>query len=262
MVGSNIINIALILGISGLLLPVTVSAPLIKRDTPIMFASYGVLMLAVFPLAAFGDDPARGVGTITRWKGAVMVLLLIAYVYGLYRHSRNHADDVADLVEMDEIDEKDARRPMWLLLLEIAGGVAGLALGSEFLIDGASWLARNIFGASDRFIGITIVAFGTSLPELVTSVIAAAKKEMDISVGNIVGSNIFNSLMVLGATAMITPITLSTMAFIPDLAVMLAVSALLYLVMLVSRKIGRGSSVIFLLSYAAYFSYLLMTRGA
>jgi cation:H+ antiporter len=121
-------------------------------------------------------------------------------------------------------------------------------------------MARELFGASERFIGITIVAFGTSLPELVTSVVAASKKQMDISVGNIVGSNIFNSLMVLGATALVTPLDIFARGFTLDLIIMIGVSLLLFFIVLLRKKLERWSGMVFLLAYAGYFAYLLQSR--
>lgn len=258
-VGSNIINIALILGLAAVIIPIPVSRGIIRRDIPLMFVSYLVFLAMVihFPW----EGLAAGQGKIFRWEGAVMVTALVGYIIFLYRYSREHEEEVAELVEMDELAEGESERPVWLMLVEIAGGIAALGFGSEFLINGASWMARNLFGASERFIGITIVAFGTSLPELVTSVIAAAKKQMDISVGNIVGSNIFNSLMVLGATALVTPLDVSARGFSVDLLVMLGVSLLLYLVVLIRKKLERWSGVLFLLVYAGYFFYLFQSRG-
>jgi cation:H+ antiporter len=258
-VGSNIINIALILGVSALIIPIPVSRGIIRRDIPLMFASYALFFAVVLPLGWEGLE--GGAGRIFRWEGAVMIAALVAYVVFLYRYSQGHEDEVSELVEMDSVDEKEASRPIAVLILEIAGGIAALGFGSDFLIDGASWMARNLFGASDRFIGITIVAFGTSLPELVTSVIAASKKQMDISVGNIVGSNIFNSLMVLGATALVTPLDVFARGFTVDLLAMIGVSALLFLIVLIRKKLERWSGLLFLAVYAAYFVYLFQSRG-
>lgn len=258
-VGSNIINIALILGISSVIVAIPVGQGIIRRDIPLMFFSYLILFSTALPM--LWEDLAPGEGRIFRIEGLLMIAALIAYVLFLYLYSKQHEEEVSELVEMDEISEEDINRPVPLMLLEIVGGIAALGFGSDFLIDGASWMARNLFGASDRFIGITIVAFGTSLPELVTSVIAASKKQMDISVGNIVGSNIFNSLMVLGATALVTPLSIYAAGFTFDILAMILISLLLFFILLWRRRLERWSGVLFLLSYAGYFIYLLQSRG-
>jgi len=258
-VGSNVINIALILGISATIISIPVGRGIIRRDIPLMFLSYLILFAAALPM--FWEKLSPGEGKIYRIEGLIMIAALAAYVLFLYRYSQRHEDEVAELVEMDEVSKEDANRPVCILLIEIAGGIAALGFGSNFLIDGSSWMARNIFGAGDRFIGITIVAFGTSLPELVTSVIAASKKQMDISIGNIVGSNIFNSLMVLGTTALVMPLSIYAAGFIMDILAMILISLLLFFILLWRRRLERWSGILFLLSYAFYFYYLLQSRG-
>lgn len=254
-VGSNTINIALILGLSALLIPISVSSGIIKRDTPLMFASYGLVFLCVLPLP--WEGLTGGGGKIFRYEGLLLIGALVAYVWYLLHSSRKQSD----VEPSEDLDADQAKRPMYFLALEIIGGIVALAFGSDFLVDGASFMARNLFGASDRFIGITIVAFGTSLPELITSVVAAAKKEMDISVGNIVGSNIFNCLMVLGATSIIQPLDVATQGFTVDLFFMLAVSMFLMAVISIKKRLGRVSAVILLASYVGYFMYLLQSKG-
>ncbi len=258
-VGSNIINIALILGLSALIIPIPVSRGIIRRDLPLMFASYLLFFAVVLPMPWEGLD--GGAGRIFRYEGIIMIAALLAYIVFLYRYGMGHQDEVGELVEMDEVGESDTQKPVYLLLIQVGIGIAALGFGSDFLIDGASWMARELFGASERFIGITVVAFGTSLPELITSVIAATKKQMDISVGNIVGSNIFNSLMVLGATSLVTPLDIFARGFTVDLAAMIAVSLLLFLITLMRRRLERWSGILFLVSYAGYFAYLFQSRG-
>ena len=253
-VGSNIINIAFILGLSACILPIAVGQKIIRRDIPIMFVSYLLLFAATVRFTWEGLAP--GEGRIFRVEGLVMIIALCVYVYSLYRYSRSHEETT----EM-ELDEKDAENPLLLLLVWIVLGIAALGFGSEFLIRGASWLARNIFKASDRFIGVTIVAMGTSLPELITSVIAASRKQMDISVGNIVGSNIFNCLMVLGITSLVRPLDIRATGFTVDILAMLGISLLLYLLVAIRKKLERWSGLVFLALYAVYFVYLLQTRA-
>lgn len=140
--------------------------------------------------------------------------------------------------------------------LYILGGIAGIALGGDLVVDSASSIAAT-FGLSQTFIGLTIVALGTSLPELVTSVVAAGKGENDLAVGNVVGSNIFNILLILGVSSTITPITLEVTA-VYDTLILIAASIIVYVAAISKREIRKGEGAIFLLSYLMFFIYFLI----
>ena len=156
---------------------------------------------------------------------------------------------------MKELPDEDKPIPVWKMVLLIIVGAVMIVLGSDMAVDAASELAR-IFGMSERLIGLTIVAFGTSLPELVTSVTAAVRGKADIAVGNIVGSNIFNILFVVGTSALITPVVYAS-NFLVDSIVCIVTMILLWLCVFRNRKLGRAGGTVMLLCYAGYFVYLM-----
>lgn len=256
-VGSNIINIALILGLTSIVRPMTASRKTAFVDTPIMLSTYAVLALMAMNYRS-SEEFISG-GAIFRWEGLVMIGLLIVYLYSLYRYARNRSVEELEEVNLEEVPQEPQGR-LIVLLLKVIGGVAGLAAGGQLLVDGASWIAENIFGASERFVGITIVALGTSLPELITSMVAVVRGEMDISLGNIIGSNIFNSLMVLGATAIIRTIHIGETNFVTDYAYMVGVSVALFALLAIFKRLPRWGGMVLFASYGVYFVYLIQTR--
>jgi cation:H+ antiporter len=190
-------------------------------------------------------------GKLSKFTGVVFLVTLIVYMVYLVSYARRSgADDDAEEV-------KDIKN--WLIPIFILGGVAAIILGSNVAVEGASGIAKT-FGVSDRVIGLTIVAFGTSLPELVTSVTAARKGHADIAIGNIVGSNLFNILFILGMTSLIIdlPYLSEGANFVIDGFVMLAAALLLYILVLPKKKLTRAGGIIMLLGYSGYFLYLLM----
>ena len=214
-VGSNIANIALILGVTAIVYPLSVSKLSILIDWPVM-----MLATILFTLCAMD-------GNITRIEGIAGFLLLIAFViFQIYYSRKNN-------IEMEEDNEKPVN--LWLATFYIIGSCIGLAFGANLLIESASNIATS-FGVSQRIIGVTVVAFGTSLPELATSIAAALKKETDIAIGNIIGSNIFNMFCVIGLTSAISPISLNWNAFRPDFIWMLAIAFTLILLILPIRN--------------------------
>lgn len=256
-VGSNIINIALILGLTSMVRPMTASKKTAMVDTPIMLSTYAVLALMAMNYRS-SDDFISG-GAILRWEGLVMVGLLIVYLYSLYRYARNRSIEELEEVNLEEVPAEPQGR-LGFMILKVVAGAAGLALGGQTLVDGASWIAENVFGASERFVGITIVALGTSLPELITSMVAVVRGEMDISLGNIIGSNIFNSLMVLGATAIMRTINIGDTNFVTDFSYMVGVSVALLLLLAIFRRLPRWGGAMLVASYGVYFVYLIQTR--
>jgi len=230
-VGSNIANILLIVGVSALVWPIRVMRGTLGRDT-------GVMMVAAFVLV-----PVFAMGLVNRPVGAALFIGLVAYLVWAYRQSR------LDPHPVEEIAGVPAK--LVLSLLWVAGGLVALMLGARFLVDGAVSIARD-FGLSEAFIGLTIVAIGTSLPELATSLIAALRKQSEIAIGNIVGSNIFNILGILGLTAVITPIPVAPRFLNFDLPILIAVSVILTGLLLLRPSIGRGVGLVFVLAYALY----------
>lgn len=204
-IGSNIANIGLILGITALILPIPVQKASIKNDGPMM-----ILASILFILAATN-------GIIGRLEGAVGVLLLVGYTIRMIRASRQETTSM-----------EEPQLSVWKSVVLIVLSSAGLAFGANLLIEGASAIAVN-FGVSQKVIGVTIVAFGTSVPELAASVVAALKKQTDISIGNIIGSNLFNILSVIGLSSFIHPITVNFELFKNDFIWMLMFSILVLL---------------------------------
>jgi cation:H+ antiporter len=229
-VGSNIANVLLIVGVTALVWPIHVAGSALRRDTTIMILS----ALALVPLFAMGE--------IGRVAGLTLVAGLIAYLVWTFLKPRQEASD-------DEAEA--AATPIVNALLWVALGLVGLLFGARFLVDGAVSVAQD-FGVSEAFIGLTIVAIGTSLPELATSLIAAFRHQSDIAIGNIVGSNIFNVLGILGVTSIVAPIPVAPRFLTFDLPIMIVVSIVLTGLLLLHQKIGRRTGAVMLLAYCAY----------
>ncbi|MBO5474074.1 MAG: calcium/sodium antiporter [Lachnospiraceae bacterium] len=237
-VGSNILNILIILGLTSVIRPVAVQKSTIKYEIPFV-ALISVLLLGI----GYTDQ------VVGRMDGVILWALFIAYLLYLLKMTKSGE------AVLEELPEEDKDMPVWKMLLLIAGGAAAIVIGSDLAVDAATELAR-IFGMSERLIGLTIVALGTSLPELVTSVTAAIRGKADIAVGNIVGSNIFNILFVIGTSALITPVVYAP-NFLVDSIVCIGAAVLLWLCVVRGRRLGRGGGVVMLLCYAGYFAYLM-----
>ena len=237
-VGSNILNILLILGLTALICPVAVQKSTIKYEIP-----YVIFVSIVLMGVGYTDH------LVSRTDGLILWALMICYLLYLRKMAKSGAD------VLEEIPGEGVDMPVWKMLLLIVLGGALIVVGSDLAVDSASELAR-IFGMSERLIGLTIVAFGTSLPELVTSITAAIKGKADIAVGNIVGSNIFNILFVIGTSALITPIVYAESFFV-DSIVCIAVAVLLWLCVVKNKRLGRVGGAILLAGEIAYFIYLI-----
>ncbi|MEI4260474.1 calcium/sodium antiporter [Roseovarius sp. D0-M9] len=229
-VGSNIANILLIIGLSALVWPIKVMGATLRRDTAVMVAAALVLV------------PIFAMGQMGRLSGVLLVAGLAAYL--IWAH-RQPGEAVVEEVGVP------ARASVLVSTLWVIGGLVALMVGARFLVDGAVNIARG-YGISEAFIGLTIVAIGTSLPELATSLIAAFRRQSEIAIGNIVGSNIFNVLGILGVTALITPIPVASRFLTFDLPVMIALSIILAALLLTRPVIGRGIGVAMLVGYVAY----------
>ena len=259
-VGSNTLNILLILGLTALIHPIRIQRSTIRYEMPFMIA---VTLL----LTAFGISGSR----ISRTEGVIFWGLFILYFVYLFWLSRNHrkqgTEDLRDSaasgimaasVSAEESVEtkggKQQKQSILWYLAEILIGGAMVVWGSDLVVDSATVLA-GMFGMSDRMIALTIVAFGTSLPELVTSVTAARKGNADLAVGNVVGSNIFNILMIIGTVALIRPIPFAD-AFYLDLGTAIISAVVLWFGSIPSQRLGRAMGACLLLLYAGYFAIL------
>lgn len=234
-VGSNILNILIILGITSVIISVKVAVSTVKYELPFMIAITAVLLL-------FGYTG----GNITFFEGILLWVLFILYLTYLFIMAKKNKE---------EADDKKEEKPLWKLIIFILLGLFMIVFGSNISVDGASAIAKAV-GISERFIGLTVVALGTSLPELVTSIAAARKGKADIAIGNVVGSNIFNILFVVGTTSLITPVVFAS-NFIIDTAIAIAAGILLLVGVLRKKELGRVMGIIMLVCYVAYFIYLI-----
>jgi cation:H+ antiporter len=232
-VGSNLMNVLVILGLAAFIIPIAVGVSTVKYEIPFLIA-----ISILFPV--LGMD-----GSMSRIDGIILWICFIAYLTYLFKMAKNGKEE-------EESSAKDISIPMALLLT--VGGAVMIVFGSDFAVDSASTIART-FGMSERFIGLTIVALGTSLPELFTSVTAARKGNADIAIGNIVGSNIFNYLFVIGTSALIIPINFAS-NFIVDAIIALAAVVFLWFCVFKDRELARIGGSVMLLGYAAYFVYI------
>lgn len=250
-VGSNIFNVLFILGVSALIVPLIVSQQLIRLDVPIMIAA-SILTLVL------GADESIG-----RVDGSILFAGVIAYTMFLIHQSRKENAAAQDEFEKEFGTKKDAAPSSWIRNVAfILAGLGFLVLGSKWLVNGAVSFAQ-LFGVSELVIGLTIVAAGTSLPEVATSIVAAIKGERDIAVGNVVGSNIFNILAVLGLSGLVTPegIVVSPGALAFDIPIMIIVAVACFPIFLTGSLIARWEGGLFLLYYVAYTAYLVLTAS-
>lgn len=237
--GSNISNITLVLGLTTIILPITVKRTTVKLDWPIMMVA--TILFSLFVINA----------NIDWYEGLIFVVGLI--VFNLYMFSS--AKKNKDAIETPE--ELETAKPSSLLLSSffVIAGSFGLAFGASWLLRGAEQIALN-FGVSEYVIGVTIVAFGTSVPELITSVMAALKKQTDISVGNLIGSNIFNLLAVLGITSLIKEIPVSEQVLKADVYWLLFISFLIFPLMIFRYEISRLKGLVL---FGVYVTYIYFT---
>ena len=239
-VGSNICNIALILGLSALIAPLPVNRKLLKLDMPLMMAA-SLALLLFFWLS----------NGVNRWQGAILFAGVVSYtVWSVYASRKEGVseDDGGDEVEIKEINT-------FLSIGLVIAGLLTLVFGAKFFVGCATFVAAKL-GVPEAVIALTIVAFGTSLPELATSVVAALKHEQDIAIGNVVGSNIFNILSIMGISPMIKPVTAQGINYL-DFGVMIGVALALWVMMIFGKKITRTEGIFFLLINTAYVGFLV-----
>ncbi|MEC9374027.1 MAG: sodium:calcium antiporter, partial [Planctomycetota bacterium] len=254
---SNIFNIAFILGVTALLRPIPVQTELVRREAGVVIA------VSLIPLLAFLFD-----ATIPRWLGALMVAALFIYIWRGYVAGKREQPELESALTTELEREHGALPPAeaadtpkrftqtfaWSAGLVVVGLIF-LILGSRFLVSSASDIARAL-GVSELAIALTIVAGGTSAPELVTSLVAAIRRQADISIGNILGSNVFNILMILGATSIVRPQLVRPQTFFLDAPLMIAASIALLPIMLSGRRISRPEGALLLITYIAYIIIL------
>lgn len=254
-VGSNICNILLVLGFSVVFTPIVVKKSVNRREMPILL---GVTAITVLFVTLFGLESATGDLAITRWEGIILCVLIVAYITYLVVMAKKHPEQLEDSAEEEVKD-----MPWWKAILLVIVGAAGIILGGQFVVFGAKGLALE--GAvgmgldenlAESLVGLTIVAVGTSLPELVTSTIAAKKGQNELALGNVIGSNIFNMLFVLGISATVNPLTTGRQVLV-DVFVMLGITVLLFIFSL-SGKLRRVHGIVLLSCYVLYLTYLIL----
>ena len=243
LLGSNLLNILVILGVSAVIVPISVDKSLLKKDFPLLMGS-AILVPLLFWI--FG---LKG----TRLAGVIVLALFAVFMVWTVMNALSSRKNALNAPSEDVPDEKPMSVPKSIIY-----AVAGLAVvigGGQLAVHCAKYIAHGI-GISDSLIGLTVVALGTSLPELITSVVAARKGNSDLALGNVIGSNLFNILMVLGLAMIIAPFFVSMESMIDALAV-LGVSAVCY-ISAFGKKIGRGWGIVYLLLYGVYLAYIIM----
>ena len=244
--GSNIFNVLFILGLTALLCPVSMTADNRKRDIPetllvtLLFLGFGMCH------SLFGIGEADG---LSRWEGALFLIVFALYIFVSFRRGKPSEGEQA---------AESKPRKLWMAILLVVAGLAGLIFGGNLFVDSATALARML-GVSDKFIAVTILAGGTSLPELATSLVAALKGRDQLALGNILGSNVFNILLILGASALITPLSFASVTYVDALVLLLSVALLLLWAYTGRReRIDRWEGALMLLLFGAYYYYLFI----
>ena len=241
-IGSNIMNILLILGISSVICRLPVKKTTLRYEIPFVILITAVLLL----LGVLENN-------LSRIDGIIFIVLFAVFMIYLIKLSKSGDNSL-----MDDVPEIDENASVPKMLLFVLLGLAMIVLGSDFTVSGATRIAE-VIGIDDRIIGLTVVAFGTSLPELVTCIQAARKNKADIAIGNIIGSNIFNILFVVGISALVSPSPIGFAdTFIADSAAAIAAAVLLLLLVLKNKRVSRLGGVIMLACYAGYFTYLFI----
>lgn len=239
-IGSNILNIGAILGLTALLYPLTTQVQLLRRDIPVMIGAGALLFLLI---------PDHLIGRV---EGLLLFVLLGLYLVLLYTERKRSGDNST------EKGEKGRLKKIWLAILFVVAGIGLLTLGASWLIKGAKAIAES-YGVSERIIGLTIVAFGTSLPELASCLVAAVRRQGDLLLGNLVGSSIFNVLAILGLTALVHPVDVNAPGvFRLDLLIMIGFSLVAFTLLAIGKTLKKWKGAVLTLLYAAYIAYLII----
>ena len=248
-VGSNIFNLLVVIGVSAMISPLTVKRSMIKKDYPLsIFAAVLLGVLCLDSVLFHAKETTLG-----RMDG---VSLLVCFVFFMYITVREGLRGRKDAKKEHEDEVENMSFPIGKSIVLLVVGLAGIVFGGDLSVEGAKEIARA-FGLSEALIGLTIVAIGTSLPELVTSIVAAKKGESDIALGHVVGSNLFNIFFILGCSATILPMHVSG-TYIYDIGLLIIVSVLAFIPIAKSKKVGRVMGGVMTLAYVAYTVYLIM----
>ncbi len=247
-IGSNIANIALVLGITALIYPIKVKKESIKQDWPVMF--FSTILFVVFMRFFDADEYV-----INHWEGVVLFIMILFFTIFMIRKSRRQTKELnSEFGEKDTVIQKS--EPLWRNLFFLISGCLGLIYGSKWLLEAATNIASDA-GVSPFVIGVTVLAFGTSVPELAASAIAAYRRQTDIAIGNLIGSNIFNILCVVGLTGFVAQMPLKENVLNFDSWWMLGISFIVFPFMLIGNNINRWKGALLVLSYFSYIYFLL-----
>lgn len=246
-VGSNIFNLLVVLGSCALFSVLEVSEDTIKKDFPFSVAC----ALALMVMGLIGNK----VGHI---DGLILLAVFMVFLLSMVRSAKKSRREAAMEAEVD-VEEEIEDLPVWKCILYIVGGAVAIKFGGDWVVDSCTTLALK-FGMTETLVGLTIVALGTSLPELVTSVVAARKNALDMAIGNVVGSNIFNILLILGTAAAISPMNYLTVNAI-DAVILIVFSGIVWLMCAVKKNLGRFQGIIMLAFYIGYLAYIIIRDG-
>ena len=246
-VGSNIFNLLVVLGSCALFSVLDVSEDTIKKDFPFSVAC----ALALMAMGLIGNK----VGHV---DGLILLVAFIIFLLSMLRTAKKSRKEAALEAEID-VENEIEDLPVWKCIVYIIGGAVAIRFGGDWVVDSCTTLALK-FGMSETLVGLTIVALGTSLPELVTSIVAARKNALDMAIGNVVGSNIFNILLILGTAAAISPLDYLTVNAI-DAIILVVFSAIVWLMCLVKKNLARLQGVIMLVMYFGYLAYIIIRDG-
>ena len=249
--GSNIFNLLVVLGCRALVKPVAAKWSLLKKEFPFSILITIILLLVDSDFSIMKILDGNQGFVLGRWAGLLFLILFVLYIYATVKSALRSRAEAKDMEEEEYKTMSPLKSGIYIVI-----GLIGIVWGGNLVVDSASNIALT-FGWSQTFIGLTIVALGTSLPELVTSVVAARKGENDLAVGNVVGSNIFNILLILGVSSFITPITLDVTA-VYDTIILIIASIVVYVSAISKREIQRKEGILFLVCYFAFFLYVFM----
>lgn len=249
--GSNIFNLLVVLGCCALVKPVAAKWSLLKKEFPFSILITIILLLVDSDFSIMKILDGNQGFVLGRWAGLLFLILFVLYIYATVKSALRSRAEAKDMEEEEYKTMSPLKSGIYIVI-----GLIGIVWGGNLVVDSASNIAL-IFGWSQTFIGLTIVALGTSLPELVTSVVAARKGENDLAVGNVVGSNIFNILLILGVSSFITPITLDVTA-VYDTIILIIASIVVYVSAISKREIQRKEGILFLVCYFVFFLYVFM----
>lgn len=237
-IGSNIFNLLMVCGCCAVVLPLTVKASSLKKEFPFSI----IITALLLGLSSVGM-------LVGRLDGIILLVVFILFLWNTIATAKKSR-------EASQEEETIPEFSWWKCLLSIVGGIAAIVLGGQLVVNSAEKIASS-FGLSDTLIGLTVCAIGTSLPELVTSIVAAKKGEADMAIGNVIGSNIFNILLILGLTSVIRPVVV-TMDNLTDLVILIAVSLMIMIMAIPKKRLNRGCGVIAIVVYVVYMVYICM----